>query len=215
MQDENIKHWLDQLEVTGPIKGIMDFVDELSRNYDRRLAAMHIEYQKDVEEILDCYKNEKQEFSTQLAEQKEIITSLENELKNLQQSYKTINVEYKLAKDSLETARTELAELTKALKKEEDLLALTKERIESANAQIRMELAARGISPSEPAPTATEISTAPSSDLEPVVRPKRGHLRRTREFFQQIVADRLTRPIILRPKKTPIVTEKFNDQDAF
>ncbi len=36
MHDPNIfdaekKDWLEQLEVTGPIKGIMDFVDELSQ----------------------------------------------------------------------------------------------------------------------------------------------------------------------------------------
>ena len=53
MQDLDPKHWLDQLEVTGPIKGIMDFVDELSRNYDKRVAALHIDFQKGKISLID------------------------------------------------------------------------------------------------------------------------------------------------------------------
>lgn len=212
MDASNKKHWLDQLEVTDSIKGIMDFVDELARNYDRRVAALHVDYQKDVEEILACYKHEKQEFATQLQEQQTKVDSLEKELNALQQSYKTMKIEYKLAQDSLETARKELSMLTKALKEEDQMVNLAKERIRSANEQLRNDLELRGI---EPAEATQNVSVDESLDLvsSPVPRPK-ARFKRTREFFVQVIADRLTRPIILRPKKKePIILPEEEDLD--
>ncbi|HSX19812.1 MAG TPA: hypothetical protein VLG38_01655 [Gammaproteobacteria bacterium] len=214
MRDE-ASNWIEQLEVTGPIKGIMDFVDELARNYDRRLAALHIDYQKDVDEIVACYKQEKEEFHTQLKDQKELVTTLQGQLKDLQQSYNVLNVENKLNRESLATAREELAQLTQALKREEELVSLTKERIFVANENLKMELQARGL-PAEPAKATAELSTPaaelPAEENEPVVRPRKVRFKRTREFLQQVVADRLSRPIILRPKKQdPIIPDTVED----
>lgn len=202
MDDNQTKHWLDQLDATGPIKGIMNFVDELSHNYDRRLAALHIEYQKDVEEILACYKSEKQEFKTQITEKDQTISSLETELKALKQSYHTLNVEYKLSRDGLETAKQELKALTSVLKKEEELLSITKEQIQVANTQLKLELAALGV---ESAPHV--------ASLEAPVTAKKARFKRTREFLRQLMADRLSRPIMLRPKKKPPIEPEAKDFD--
>lgn len=217
MQDtDNKKSWLDQLEVTGPIKGIMDFVDELSRNYDRRLAAMHIDYQKDVEEILACYKNEKIEYQTILDEQKNTIDALQAELKALQQTHHTMSIEYKITQESLETTRRELTSLTQALKQEEELVTLAKERIRVANEQLKLELEARGVEPADP--VSEQITTKDENEEEndpPVSKPRRIRFKRTREFFQQVVADRLSRPIMLRAKKEPLASDQSEDQDTF
>ena len=209
MQDLDPKHWLDQLEVTGPIKGIMDFVDELSRNYDKRVAALHIDFQKDVEDMLNCYKQERTEFNTQLEEQKQIIATLESELKAIKQSFHTINVEYKLTKECLDTARAEITTLTNALKREEDLIALTTSHIQAVNQQLRSELELSGV---EPAPQAIFTDLAMNVEVAP-----KGRFKKTRAFFKLVVSDRLTRPIILRPKKQePIIhPDDVPDNDEY
>lgn len=212
MQNIDPKHWLDQLEVTGPIKGIMDFVDELSRNYDKRVAALHMDFQKDVEDMLACYKQEKNEFSTQLEEQKQLVNSLSRELKALQQSYHTQNVEYKLTKECLATARTEIATLTSALKREEDLIEITTSHIQAVNQQLRAELETRGVEPA-PQPLFKDLDVAMEA-------PKtKGRFRKTRAFFRYIGADRLTRPIVLRPaKQAPVIEPDVipdNDEYSF
>ncbi len=216
MQDSSSKNWLDQLEVTDSIKGIMDFVDELSRNYDRRVAALHIDYQKDVEDILACYKQEKQEFATQVAEQQALIADLKKQIDVLESSYKTMSIEYKLTKDSLETARNELSILSKTLQKEDQLINLAHERIRVVNEQLKEDLSIRGVEAAEstqyaPLTAHTEMIT------DPVPRPKI-RFKRTREFFVQVIADRLTRPIILRPKKQePVILpdEQVKDSDEY
>jgi septal ring factor EnvC (AmiA/AmiB activator) len=181
MHDTESTSWIEQLEVTGPIKSIMGFVDELSLNYDRRIDAMHADYQKDIEEIIVCYKEEKQEFETQIANRQEIIDGLKKDLEALQQSFKTLNVEYKMTQDCLETSKQELAELTKELKKEDDLIALAKERIRAANAQIKFDL---------------DTETEPRFSSPKLVKSSK-----TKEFFKLIMEARLSRTILLRPKQ--------------
>lgn len=210
MLDNEQKHWLDQLEVTGPIKGIMSFVDELSQNYDRRLAALHIEYQKDVEEILACYKSEKQEFATQIEEQKAIINALETELKALRQNYSALNVEHKITKECLETTKQELSELTKALKQEDELMTIAKAKIQSMNTQLKEELSILGVQSAPEIFVDVELDAPVTTDV-PVKRARKPRFKRTRAFFRQVVLDRLSRPIIIRPKKEPIVTDKFDE----
>lgn len=211
MQDNEQKHWLDQLEVTGPIKGIMSFVDELSLNYDRRLAALHIEYQKDVEDILACYKKEKQEFSTQVDEQKAIINTLETELKALRQNYNALNVEHKITKECLDTTKQELSELSKALKQEDELMATAKAKIQSINSQLKEELSLLGVQSAPEIFVDVDLDATVSTGI-PVTIARKPRFKRTRAFFRQIVLDRLSRPIIIRPKKDPIVTDKFDEQ---
>lgn len=185
-------NWISQLDITNPIKGIMDFVDELSRNYDRRLAALHVEYQKDIEEVLACYKQEKEEFKTQVEEAQATITKLNAQLQTITQSYNNLRIEYKLTKDSLETARLELSELTNSLQQEENLIALAKEKIRIANQQLKHDLALRGVEPATPI-----ISTI--NHVEMQVTPK-SRFRKTTFFLQQVVMNRLSRSIILRKK---------------
>lgn len=210
MLDEEQKHWLDQLEVTGPIKGIMSFVDELSQNYDRRLAALHIEYQKDVEEILACYKTEKQEFSTQLDDLKAINSTLEMELKAIRQNYHALTVEHKITKECLETTKQELSELTKALKQEDELMETAKAQIQSINSQLREELSVLGVQAAPEIFVDADLDTTVIKEL-PVKRARKPRFKRTRAFFRQVILDRLSRPIIIRPKKEPIVTDKFDE----
>jgi septal ring factor EnvC (AmiA/AmiB activator) len=181
MHDTESTSWIEQLEVTGPIKSIMGFVDELSLNYDRRIDAMHADYQKDIEEIIVCYKEEKQEFETQIANRQEIIDGLKKELEALQQSFKKLNVEYKMTQDCLETSKLELAALTKELKKEEDLISLAKERIKAANAQIKSDL---------------DLKVEPRLDSPTLVKSSK-----SKEFFKLIMEARLSRTILLRPKQ--------------
>lgn len=211
MRDTEQNNWLEKLEVTDSIKGIMDFVDELSHNYDKRVAALHTDYQKDVEEILACYRGEKQEFTTQLQEQQEIIDTLKSELAALRQNYNKINVEYKITSESLQTAKDELSQLTKALKQEDELVAIATNRIKQANEQLRQDLLQQGV---EPAPTTTVPDNNFTSD-----KPRKIRFRRTKAFWQQIVLSRISRPIILRPKnKEPIINtdeEQSQSQDEY
>lgn len=217
------KSWIDQLEVTGPIKGIMAFIDELANTYDKRVAAMHADYQRDVEEILACYKKERQDFHDLLEQQKNTIVELQTELKTIQQSYKTLNIEYNLAKDSLETSKEELIALTKTLKTEQELIELTNQRITS----IRQQLALADSLPEETIITAAAEYFVADQDLgidqeriieSSIVLPgKRPRFSRARDFFRQVIADRLTRPIILKHKEQiPItVAPAEEDQDTF
>ncbi len=138
MQTTEKKSWIDQLEITGPIKGIMTFIDELASTYDKRVAAMHADYQRDVEEILACYKQERQDFHEILEQQKNTIVELQTELKTVQQNYKSLTVEYNLTKDSLETNKQELAALSIALKTEQELIDLTKQKIATVRQQLAL-----------------------------------------------------------------------------
>jgi len=194
MHDTESTSWIAQLEVTGPIKSIMGFVDDLSLNYDRRIDAMHADYQKDIEEIIVCYKEEKQEFETQIAYRQTIIDDLKKELETLQQSFKTLNVEYKLTQDCLDTSKQELLELSKELKKEEDLIALAKERISAANAQIKFKL------DSELESQFNATTLAKSS--------------KTKEFFKLIMDARLSRTVLLRPKQDNNDDTLLEDQET-
>lgn len=203
MQDIDKISWIEQLEVTGPIKSIMGFVDELSQNYDKRVAAMHADYQKDIEEILVCYKHEKQEFQTILDQQKITIAELQVEIKNLQQNYKTLSVEYKMNQERLETSKLEIMELSKALRNEEELVALAKERIQAANAQLKVEL-----EQSEQTIATEDLVFDESLPIQP----KRARFQKTKEFLQQIFADRKQRPILLKTTETKNV---IDENDTF
>ncbi len=193
MHDTESTSWIEQLEVTGPIKSIMGFVDELSLNYDRRIAAMHADYQKDVEDIIVCYKEEKQEFENQIADRQKIIDTLKTEQETLQQSFKALNIEYRMTKDALETSKQELAALTKELKKEEDLIALAKERISAANAQIKNKL---------------DLKTEPRINSESLVKSSK-----TKEFFKLIMEARLSRTILLRSKQDEEDTTMIENEE--
>lgn len=129
MHDIEKISWIEQLEVTGPIKSIMSFVDDLSSNYEHRLGAMQTDYQKDIEELIVCYKQEKEEFQT-IIEQLEIsLEKLQKEFKALEQSYKSLQVANKITEECLANTREELAIVTKELTKEQELLNLIQEKI--------------------------------------------------------------------------------------
>lgn len=168
--------WVEQLEVTNPIKSIMGFVDDLSSNYERRIAAMHADYQKDVEEIVACYKLEKKErqklldehqstvgilkkerqkliaehnnnvetlnkeHQSLLEKHENTIESLKTELQTLTLNYNKLDAEHKVSLVSLETTKGELSKLVGEFKSEEELIALTKKRIELMNKQLAIEL---------------------------------------------------------------------------
>lgn len=193
MQDTESTPWIEQLEVTAPIKSIMGFVDELSLNYDRRIAAMHADYQKDVEEIIVCYKEEKHEFETQIANHQQIIDQLKSEHQALQQSFKVMSVEYKMTQECLDTAKQELSELTKELKKEDELISLAKERIQAANEQIKSNL--------------DLVAKANTEESTPVKSSK------AKEFFKLIMEARLSRTILLRPKQEPTLSDIIEEQE--
>jgi hypothetical protein len=219
MQDIQKLSWIDQLEVTGPIKSIMGFVDELSRNYDKRVEAMQADFQQDIDEILACYRHEKQEFQMILDQQKITIAELTSELKALQQSHKQISVEYKMTQENLETTKQELHELTKALKSEAELVAIVHERIKVEKDKLQVEMSDRAIVADEVVAN-LEVSDNLSLDnfATPVLeKPKRKHFAKTREFFQQVIADRLKRPVIMRSKaKENDPIESYDqDQDTF
>ncbi len=193
MQGTESTSWIEQLEITGPIKSIMGFVDELSLNYDRRIAAMHSDYQKDVEEIIICYKREKHELETRIAHNQQIIDQLKNENKALQQSFKIISVEYKITQECLDTAKQELSELTKELKKEDALIALAKARIQVANEQIKSSLNSKTKEEAD-APISVKSSKA-------------------KEFFKLIMETRLSRTILLRPKHKSTMSDTIEEQE--
>lgn len=182
MQDTKPTSWIEHLEVTGPIKSIMGFVDELSLNYDRRVAAMHAEYQKDIEEIIDCYKEEKHDFEAQLANCEQIITELKKERLTMMQNVKILEVEHNITKDSLNNAKQEIIALTQELKKEDELLALAKARIEAANAKIKSDL------------DAITQKHEPNDSAQTVATPNK-----TKEFFKSIMEARLSRTVLLKP----------------
>lgn len=185
---ENNISWVEQLEVTGPIKSIMGFVDELSINYDRRLKAMHADYQKDVEEMIVCYKQEKQDFQNSLEQLQVSMEKQEKELKILQQTYNILNVEHKITLDVLETAKIELRMLTKELHTEEELVKLTQDRIQLANDQLKMD--------SDEKITSTKTS-------------------KTRDFFKMIMESKAARALLLQgSNEEPKVTESLDSKVA-
>ncbi len=199
MQDDIKRDWLDKLEVTDSIKGIMDFVDELSQNYDKRVASMHLDYQKDIEELLDCYKTEKQDFASQISEQNLIIDNLENQIQGLQERLNKSNLEYKASQISLSEAKHELAQLTDTLKKEEEILSIATDRINNANDKLKQELLARGVEPAE--------STVKTPEV------KKQKLHRTRNFLKHMLMLRLNRPIILRSKNKDNIDPIHDDEE--
>ncbi len=143
MPDTTQKSWVEQLEVTAPIKALMGYVDELSANYDRRVAAMHTDYKKDIDDIVTRYKQEKQEFLEIVHQQKDTNARLQQELTVLQETYKALEAEYKLNADNLADNRKILTTLTAEFKQETELLNIAQERIRTTNEQIKLELTAR------------------------------------------------------------------------
>src|SRR5690242_20678105 len=113
-------NWIEQLEVTGPIKSLMAFVDELERNYDRRVAAMHRDYEHDVEAILATYRQEKAQFAETLAQLRTQNDNLQTELEALKQAHKTLTLDYNLASETLSTANEKIALLSNELKSEQE-----------------------------------------------------------------------------------------------
>ncbi len=101
-----------------------------------------------------------------------------------------MNIEYKITQDSLSTAREELSSLTKALKNEAELMDLMQQRIAVANEQIRMELANRGVEPAPEVPGSLIAVAEQQVIAEAAQKTRKFHFRRTREFFQQVIADR-------------------------
>ncbi len=188
MDAKQEQSWVEQLEVTGPIKSLMSFVDELERNYDRRVAAMHRDYEQDVAAILSSYREEKALFAETLAQHKSDICNLQAELSALQESYRVLNIEHKMTSESLATAKAAVATLTKELKSEQELMAIAEERIRSANEQIRQELVIEEIG-------VTELPT--------VHQPR---FVKARRFIQQVLVAGLTRPILFSKTAQPVAT---------
>ncbi len=149
--DLDPKSWVQQLELTAPIKSIMGFVDELAANYDRRVAGLKAEFKSDMEEIVACYKNEKRAMELLIeTKQQEIIaqerntSAVQQDLTALQQVYKIEVTEHKITKDALQAAREEIVQLSAALKSEQELIAIAHERIRTTNDLLELELEAKG-----------------------------------------------------------------------
>lgn len=189
MSDIHGNSWIKNLEVTGPIQDIMDFVEELSQNYDRRAHAIHVEYQKDVEEILACYKNERKEFEEISNKQQKYINALQTELENLQAAYKTMQGEYNKSKTKLKATQHELAEITKSFKNTAELIILTKDRITHTNQQLKKE-------------------------LEPNIKNKTNHFKNAYDFLQKGITERLSKTAIVNNKQEPAITEHVDDLDS-
>lgn len=133
MKTTDFKSWIEKLEVTSPIKSIMGFVNDLAANYERRIEAMKLEYQQDVETFVACYKKEKQQLHNILHQQAIKIDQLKLELKALQDTYKLDMVQHKIAKDSLQDKFNQIAMLTAELKTEQELIQIAEHTIHSAN----------------------------------------------------------------------------------
>lgn len=137
MQDtENKISWIEQLEVTGPINSIMGFVDDLSINYERRVNAMHADYQKDIEELITCYKQEKEEFQSTINQLECALEKQTRELKALTQSQKSLVIAHKITEECLANTREELDLVNKELATEKELVKLAQEQVQQINQQL-------------------------------------------------------------------------------
>jgi hypothetical protein len=140
MQQLDDKSWIEKFGVTAPIKNIMNCVDDLEKNYERRLAELNAEYQHDVEEILENYRLEKQQFQLISEQQNEELSQALAQLHKTQQCYQAEIVQHKISKDSLEDARKEIAVLGDALRSEQELIIMTELKIKALNNQIQQRL---------------------------------------------------------------------------
>lgn len=113
--------WIEKFGVTAPIKNILDCVDALEDSYESRLAAMQAEYKQDVEAILESYKQEKQKF----------LETNQNLLK-IQKKYEQELVAHQETTEKLINLENEMVVLADALKSEKELIALAKQRINTA-----------------------------------------------------------------------------------
>lgn len=186
MSDIHENSWIKKLEVTAPIQDIMEFVEELSQNYDRRTDTIRIEYQKDVEEILECYKSERKEFDRLSTQQQKTIIELQAKLENLKSAYKTMQSEYEITQDKLKATKHELVDITKAFKNTAELIILAKERIAHTNQQI-------------------------AKELEPNTKDKINHFKNAYAFLQKGITERLTKTTIVSNKQEPAITDDVED----
>jgi hypothetical protein len=139
MKDQQQKMAIDNVSVTAPIKNIMQCVDALEESYERRLAAMTAEYKADVEAVVECYKQEKQQFLIQSEQQALILEQINPKLADAERRLKQEIVEHKITKDCLATVRQELDSLKDKFKTEEEYIMLTEQKIQLATEQLKLE----------------------------------------------------------------------------
>ena len=133
MQTADFKSWIEKLEVTSPIKSIMGFVNDLAANYERRIEAMKLEYQEDIENFIACYRKEKQQLHNIIQQQSIKMNQLAVDLKALQDTYKLDSVKHKIAQDNIQDKFNQIAMLTAELKTERELIEIAEHTINAAN----------------------------------------------------------------------------------
>ncbi len=201
----------DRFEVTDSIKEIMDSVDELSHNYDKRVAAMHVDYQNNMQEVLDFSRKEKYECYLQLTKKELIIEKLEQQLREAKYSYHTLNVEYKINKEALIEAREELSQLKAALDSSKELLSQTTNIMQNIASTTETELL------SDHTEVISEEIDTNSDELEPI-ESKRQRFGETRKFISRIFALNFSKPIMLHTnKKEPSISriDESSENDEY
>lgn len=163
-------------EQKGEIKNILLMVDALEASYEKRLQDLQTEYQADIDQMLEVYKQERQQFDTIRESQEQQISKLTEELADSQKQFKKEFVEHKITRDKLNSVLSKL-------KAEEDLLSATKERIATAKLKIKQE----SIDPID------ELQ-AEETPIEKQIEKADSRFARTKNMFRQVISGNKAKP---------------------
>lgn len=177
MQQTSNNNSLVQAELTAPIKSILSCVDSLEANFEQRLLAIKQEHQHDIEEIMNCYADEKHRFLNTTRELEYKIEVLQAQADEAKRLFQTEHIEHKFTKDNMEALRKEITDLTAILKSEQELISLTEKRIKAANVQLESIAAQEPISrtrqffmklfEAQPPKSKVVIEETPDIEIEP------------------------------------------------
>lgn len=92
MQQSEYKAWLS---------GIVSSVEELEMSYKQRIDLMNIEYQKDINDLLNAYKAEKQQLNEQIEKMQEALDNAKSQLAEALRQFKTERVAHRITRDKL------------------------------------------------------------------------------------------------------------------
>ncbi len=177
-QDTNSEQNINiEPEPKSEIKNILLMVDALEASYEKRLQDLQTEYQADIDQMLEVYKQERQQFDTVCESQEQQIASLTEELANSQKLFKKEFVEHKITKDRLNS-------ILNKLKAEEELLNATKERIATAKLKIKQET-------TDP----IDELQAETTPIEQEIEKANSRFARTKNLFKQVISNNADKPL--------------------
>jgi hypothetical protein len=92
---------MHQTEYKAWLTNIVSSVEELETSYKRRIDVMNAEYQKDIADLLDAYKNEKLLLNRQITKITQELEQAKAQLTEAMRHFKNERVAHKITKDNL------------------------------------------------------------------------------------------------------------------